>query len=77
MLEQGLEEEVRHLMARPEAHRDLPAIKAVGYRQVWDYLEGQHDYDTMVEKGMIATRQLAKKAVHLAKKMAEPGTVRQ
>ena len=61
MLEQGLDDEVRHLMARPEAHRDLPAIKAVGYRQVWDYLEGQYDRETMIEKGVVATRQLAKR----------------
>ncbi len=61
MLEQGLVEEVQALRQRPGVHRDLPAMKAVGYRQVWDYLDGQHDYDTMVEKGIVATRQLAKR----------------
>ncbi|MBD3643116.1 tRNA (adenosine(37)-N6)-dimethylallyltransferase MiaA [Alcanivorax sp.] len=61
MLEQGLVEEVQGLRQLPEIHRNLPAMKAVGYRQVWDYLDGQYDYDSMVERGIIATRQLAKR----------------
>ncbi len=61
MLEQGLVEEVQALRQLPGIHRDLPAMKAVGYRQVWDYLDGQYDYDSMVERGIIATRQLAKR----------------
>lgn len=61
MLAQGLVDEVRALMALPDVHRDLPAIKAVGYRQVWDYLNGEYDEDTMRQKGVIATRQLAKR----------------
>ena len=61
MLEAGLVEEVARLKARGDLHRELPAIKAVGYRQVWDYLDGRYSYDEMVERGIIATRQLAKR----------------
>tara|TARA_R100001039_G_C1838104_1_gene99870 strand:+ start:311 stop:1315 length:1005 start_codon:yes stop_codon:yes gene_type:complete len=61
MLEQGLVDEVQTLRQLPGIHRDLPAMKAVGYRQVWDYLDGQYDYESMVERGIIATRQLAKR----------------
>ncbi|MFI3135443.1 MAG: hypothetical protein QX197_01560 [Methylococcaceae bacterium] len=39
-------------------HEDLPAIRAVGYRQVWQYLKGADDYAGMTEKGIAATRQL-------------------
>ena len=61
MLTQGLIEEVEGLFQRRDLHADLPSMRAVGYRQVWAYLAGEWDYDTMVEKGIIATRQLAKR----------------
>ncbi len=61
MLEQGLVAEVERLRQRADLHRELPAIKAVGYRQVWDYLDGRCGYEEMVERGIIATRQLAKR----------------
>jgi tRNA dimethylallyltransferase len=61
MLEQGLVAEVTQLHRRDDLHPDLPAIRAVGYRQVWDYLEGALTYDEMIERGIIATRQLAKR----------------
>jgi tRNA dimethylallyltransferase len=61
MLDQGLVEEVRHLRDRGDLHRDLPALKSVGYRQVWDYLDGRCEYAEMVDRGIIATRQLAKR----------------
>lgn len=61
MLEQGFVEEVRALRARSDLHADLPSIRAVGYRQVWDYLDGACDAETMHERGIIATRQLAKR----------------
>ena len=61
MLENGLIEEVKTLHARGDLHEDLPAIRAVGYRQVWDYLNGRIVYNEMVERGVIATRQLAKR----------------
>ena len=39
----------------------MPSIRAVGYRQVWAYLQGEDDLETMTEKAIIATRQLAKR----------------
>ena len=61
MLRSGLIEEVEGLRGRGDLHQDLPALRAVGYRQVWDFLEGDIDYTEMVERGIIATRQLAKR----------------
>ena len=61
MLEQGLIDEVKTLLERGDLHEDLPAIRAVGYRQVWDYLADRIDYTEMQERGVIATRQLAKR----------------
>lgn len=61
MLQQGFIEEVEALYARGDLHQDLPSIRAVGYRQAWDYLTGRLNYNEMVEKGVIATRQLAKR----------------
>mgnify|MGYP000508544777 FL=1 len=63
MLEQGFIEEVKALQARGDLHEDLPAIRAVGYRQAWDYLHGKLSYDEMVFKGVVATRQLAKRQI--------------
>ncbi|MCW9015289.1 MAG: tRNA (adenosine(37)-N6)-dimethylallyltransferase MiaA [Gammaproteobacteria bacterium] len=61
MLELGFVEEVRQLMARGDLNLDMPSMRCVGYRQVWEYLQGKTDYDSMVEKAVIATRQLAKR----------------
>ncbi len=61
MLERGFLEEVEGLYQRGDLHADLPAIRAVGYRQVWEYLDQQCSYDEMVERGIVATRQLAKR----------------
>ena len=61
MIAAGLVEEVARLRSDPALNPALPAMRAVGYRQVWAYLEGQYDHPTMVEKGIIATRQLAKR----------------
>lgn len=61
MLAEGLIAEVEILRARGDLNKDLPAIRSVGYRQVWEYLDGDYDYDTMVAKGQAATRQLAKR----------------
>ncbi len=61
MVAAGLVDEVRALRERWSLHEDLPSMRAVGYRQVWDYLERRSDRETMVEKGIIATRQLAKR----------------
>ena len=61
MLTQGFEQEVRQLYQRGDLHPDLPSIRCVGYRQMWDYLAGGVDYETMVSQGIAATRQLAKR----------------
>lgn len=61
MLAAGLEQEVAAMYQRQDLHAQLPSIKSVGYRQMWQYLTGEIDYDEMVEKSIIATRQLAKR----------------
>lgn len=61
MLEQGFVEEVRALRDRRDLHAGLPSIRAVGYRQVWDHLDGALTAAQMQERGVIATRQLAKR----------------
>jgi tRNA dimethylallyltransferase len=61
MIEQGLVEEVTALHRRNDLTEDLPAIRAVGYRQMWDFLENRIDFDEMVFRGVVATRQLAKR----------------
>jgi len=61
MLEQGFIDEVKTLRNRGDLHQDLPSIRAVGERQGCDYLDGLIDYTEMQERGVIATRQLAKR----------------
>jgi len=61
MLNEGLVDEVQALRARGDLNHQLPSIKSVGYRQVWQYLDDEVDYDGMVERSVIATRQLAKR----------------
>ncbi|WP_394172056.1 tRNA (adenosine(37)-N6)-dimethylallyltransferase MiaA [Thalassotalea litorea] len=61
MLAQGFEDEVKVLKKRQDLHPDLPSIRCVGYRQMWEYLDGDYDYDEMVFRGVCATRQLAKR----------------
>ena len=61
MLAEGLIDEVSALKKRNDLHAGLPAFKSVGYRQVWEYLEGRYDRANLEEQGVIATRQLAKR----------------
>lgn len=61
MLDQGLIDEVAALRARGDLDLTLPSMRAVGYRQVWEYLDGRYDYETMIERGIAATRQFAKR----------------
>ena len=61
MLDNGLVEEVERLVARGDLHPDMPAMRSVGYRQVWAWLRGEFTRDEMVERGQAATRQLAKR----------------
>ena len=61
MIELGLIEEVSALYHRGDLTEKMPSIRAVGYRQTWSYLQKEYDLDTMIEKAIIATRQLAKR----------------
>jgi len=61
MMTNGFIDEVKILFQRQDCHPDLPAIRAVGYRQAWSYLSGDYDQDTLVDKAVIATRQMAKR----------------
>ncbi|MDR3446300.1 MULTISPECIES: tRNA (adenosine(37)-N6)-dimethylallyltransferase MiaA [unclassified Dyella] len=63
MLKDGFLDEVRALRARGDLHADLPAIRAVGYRQAWEYLDGQMDAAECRDRGIFATRQLAKRQI--------------
>ncbi|UXC36565.1 tRNA (adenosine(37)-N6)-dimethylallyltransferase MiaA [Cupriavidus gilardii] len=61
MLGGGLLDEVERLRSRGDLHPGLPSIRCVGYRQVWEYLDGHCDFATMRERGIAATRQLCKR----------------
>ena len=61
MLAGGFEQEVRQLFKRDDLHLDLPSMRCVGYRQMWEYIEGKLDRDEMRFRGVVATRQLAKR----------------
>ena len=61
MIAQGFEQEVIKLKERDDLHENLPSIRCVGYRQMWQYLKGECDHNEMVFRGVCATRQLAKR----------------
>jgi tRNA dimethylallyltransferase len=61
MLESGFEQEVERLRERGDLHLDLPSMRCVGYRQMWEYLDGKMDHQEMIFRGVVATRQLAKR----------------
>ena len=61
MLADGLVDEVKRLYERGDLDLTMPAIRSVGYRQVWEYLQGKYSHEEMCERGIIATRQLAKR----------------
>ena len=61
MIALGFEQEVVSLYERGDLHLDLPSIRCVGYRQMWDYLSGNIDHKEMVYRAIVATRQLAKR----------------
>jgi tRNA dimethylallyltransferase len=61
MLAAGFMEEVKTLRTNPNLHADLPAIRSVGYRQAWEFLDKQIDSDQMRYKALAATRQLGKR----------------
>lgn len=61
MLAEGFVDEVAGLRARGDLHRDLPAMRALGYRQVWDWLDGRIPRDDLRFRGVAATRQFARR----------------
>ena len=61
MLDLGFEDEVRRLWARGDLTAEMPSMRCVGYRQMLKYLFGEYTLDTMVQRGIVATRQLAKR----------------
>jgi len=63
MIEQGFVPEMERLYDRGDLSIDMPSMRCVGYRQGWEYLEGKYSYDEMIERGIIATRQLAKRQI--------------
>lgn len=63
MIALGFEQEVRKLFERGDLNIDLPSIRCVGYRQMWEYLQGDISLDEAIFKGICATRQLAKRQI--------------
>jgi tRNA dimethylallyltransferase len=61
MVDTGFQAEVEQLKDRGDLHLNLPSIRCVGYRQMWQYLDGDYDFNEMREKSIAATRQLAKR----------------
>jgi tRNA dimethylallyltransferase len=79
MLDAGFLDEVRRLRARPDLHAQLPAMRAVGYRQAWEALdaglEGDALHATVRERGAAATRQLAKRQLTWLRSLHQRQTV--
>ncbi|WP_414444004.1 tRNA (adenosine(37)-N6)-dimethylallyltransferase MiaA [Burkholderia sp. 22PA0106] len=71
MLEAGFIDEVERLRRREDLHLGLPSMRCVGYRQAWEYLDGETDYTTMRDKGVFATRQLCKRQLTWLRSMPE------
>jgi tRNA dimethylallyltransferase len=63
MMDQGFLDEVAALRRRPDVTQDLPAMRAVGYRQLWQYLDGRCNLSEAVHRSIVATRQLAKRQI--------------
>jgi tRNA dimethylallyltransferase len=71
MLDAGLLDEVERLRRNYPLNPSLPAMRCVGYRQAWQYLDGEFDYAALREKGIAATRQLAKRQLTWLRGMAD------
>ncbi|NIF50601.1 MULTISPECIES: tRNA (adenosine(37)-N6)-dimethylallyltransferase MiaA [Burkholderiaceae] len=71
MLAHGFVDEVAKLRARGDLLPEMPSMRCVGYRQVWEYLDGAVDYPTMRDKGVFATRQLCKRQLTWLRSMTE------
>ena len=71
MLAQGLVQEVEGLRARGDLHAALPSMRCVGYRQVWEVLDGTSPAAQLRDKGIFATRQLAKRQITWLRSMPQ------
>jgi tRNA dimethylallyltransferase len=71
MLDHGFLEEVAALRKRGDLHPSMPSMRCVGYRQAWEHLDGVYDLSEMRERGIIATRQLAKRQLTWLRSMPE------
>jgi tRNA dimethylallyltransferase len=71
MMSRGLMDELRCLHARGDLHAGMPALRLIGYRQLWAHLEGRMDLEEAVSRAIIATRQLARRQLTWLR--AEPG----
>ena len=71
MLAAGLVDEVQHLRARGDLHIDLPSMRCVGYRQAWEALDGLWPFTQLRDKGIFATRQLAKRQITWLRSMPQ------
>ena len=71
MLAAGFIDEVKTLRARADLHADLPSMRCVGYRQVWEAIEGTSPMADLRDKGIIATRQLAKRQITWLRSMPQ------
>ena len=72
MLHEGFIDEVEQLYYKSSLHANLPALRTVGYRQIWQYLEGKYDYETMIDQVLSATHQLAKHQMTWLKRWESP-----
>ena len=71
MLKQGFLDEMERLRARGDLHPDLPSMRCVGYRQAWESMDGIFPMSSLAERGIAATRQLAKRQITWLRSMPE------
>lgn len=75
MMESGFLEEVQRLYARGDLHPGLPAVRAVGYRQLWAHLAGECSLEEAVRRGIVASRQYAKRQITWLRRETELDTI--
>lgn len=68
MIDQGFEEEVKMLKNRKDLNKNLPSMRTIGYRQMWEYLSNKINKDEMIIRSISATRQLAKRQISWMRK---------
>jgi tRNA dimethylallyltransferase len=71
MLEQGLVDELRGLRKKYPLHPNMTSMRCVGYRQAWQFMEGEIDETQLLETGIAATRQLAKRQLTWLRSMPD------